>query len=653
MHVARRFGSWFARCLSSAAVCAVLAPASAQERGKPPTPEEAAKLREQKLASRVFTLLPWQRDPVAAMTLAKQEDKLLLLYVTFGGRAHPPSENFEADVLASPEFEARAGQFVPFVHVFLLGDKTSLPAAYGNANPGVPPAVQILDGDGRVYGGAAKNLEQVTKRVDDAVRLRQLWRQTAKTPAEEIELLLLELELEQFDPATVAARADQLPLTIEQRRLIAIKRTDLEVMPMLRGMKVAEETAGVSRRIAEIAAAGRRPSEPNMRTFWRQVLQHADAVHDAELAVVAYGRLRPGFDFQTGRAPGERANWLDFLANATKPDQQAGAARLGEPAFAEWLRDFGEAFAAARGSDKDPDAPKKLVLACWAGPATKCAATDALVSGLFASEAFRALRAEFVPVVHVLAEPARAGRWERQALTPLPRLQILDHDGAPWARPLPTVEAIAAARADVAAMQALRAKKQPQPADVAQLLLLELRQGRVDRIDFDVRVAALGALANDGPLAAAIAAERAAHEYDDAMATKEAATRFERLVAMVAAGRVPAGDAAICFWSQLLAQAGAQKDVAEGLELLAAKRAAVQADAALVQIAAVDPRVAAVLPAWRQQAGVAAWLVEAKDGAQKDGAQKDGAQKDGAQKVGAQKVGDRKDGGAAPGATGK
>lgn len=614
MHVARRPGSWFARCVSLAAVCAVLAPASAQERGKPPTPEEAAKLREQKLASRVFTLLPWQREPVAAMALAKQEDKLLMLYVTFGGRAHPPSENFEADVLASPEIKARAGQFVPFVHVFLLGDKTGLPAAYGNANPGVPPAVQILDGDGRVFGGVAKNLEQVTKRVDDAVRLRSLWRQTAKTPAEELELLLLELELEQFDPVTVAERAARLPLSIEQRRLVAIKRTDREVMPMLRGMKVAEETAGVSRRIAEIAAAGGRPSEPNMRTFWRQVLQHADAMHDAELAVVAYGRLRPGFDFQTGRAPGERSNWLGFLANATKPDQQAGAARLAEPAFAEWLRDFGEAFAAARGGDKDPDAPKKLVLACWAGPATKCAATDALVAGLFASEAFRLLRAEFVPVVHVLAEPGRAGRWERQALTPLPRLQILDHDGAPWARPVPTVEAIAAARVYVAAMQALRAKKELTAAQQAELLLLELRHGRVDRIDFDVRVAAIGALANEGPLAAAIAAERATHEYDDCLVSPVASTLFDALAAMAAAGRVPAGDAAICFWSQLLAQAGAQKDVAKGLELLAAKRAAVQADAALVQIAAVDPRVAAVLPAWREQAGVAAWLAGAKDG---------------------------------------
>jgi hypothetical protein len=111
MHVARRPGSWFARCVSLVAVCAVLAPASAQERGQPPTPEEAAKIREQKLASRVFTLLPWQRDPLAAMALAKQEDKLLLLYVAFGGGAHPPSENFEAEVLANAEIEARADHF--------------------------------------------------------------------------------------------------------------------------------------------------------------------------------------------------------------------------------------------------------------------------------------------------------------------------------------------------------------------------------------------------------------------------------------------------------------------------------------------------------------------------------------------------------------
>lgn len=616
-----------------AAVLAVLAPASAQERGKLPTPQEAAKIREQKLAARVFTLLPWQRDPVAAMALAKQEDKLLLLYVAFGGGAHPPSENFEAEVLASAEIKARAGKFVPFVHVFVRGDPVDLPAAYDQANPGTPPAVQILDGDGRVYGGVAKNLEQLMKRVDDAVRLRQLWRQTAKTLAEEAELLLLEVELEQFDPDTVMARAAKLPLSIEQRRMVVGKRTDVEVWRILRGMKTADEKPAVQRRIAAIAAEGRRPSEPNMRLFWRQVLQHAEADQDAELAVVAYGWLRPGYDFRGGQAPKERNAWLGFLANATKSDQLAGAARLAEPVFADWLLDFGEAFAAARGDDKDPDARKKLVLACWAGPAAKCAATDALVAGLFASEPFRALRAEFVPVVHVLAEPARAGRWERQALTPLPRLQILDHDGTPWARPLSTIEAIAAARADVASMQALRAKKQPQPADVAQLLLLELRHGRVDRIDFEVRVAAVGALASDGPLAAAIAAERAAHEYDDAMVTPAASTRFERLAAMAGAGRVPAGDAAICFWSQLLAQAGAQKDAAKRLELLAAKRAAVQADAALVQITAVDPRVAAVLPAWRQQGGVAAWLVEAKDGDKK--------------------VGDKKDGDAAPGATGK
>jgi hypothetical protein len=49
--------------------------------------------------------------------------------------------------------------------------------------------------------------------------------------------------------------------------------------------------------------------------------------------------------------------------------------------------------------------------------------------------------------------------------------------------------------------------------------------------------------------------------------------------------------------------AGAQKAVAKDLELLACQRAAQLADAALVQIAAADPRVAAVLPAWRQQGG--------------------------------------------------
>lgn len=584
----------------------MLAPASAQGRGTP-TPEEVAKIREQKLASRVFKLLPWQRDPVAAMALAKKEDKLLLLYVAFGGGAHPPSENFEADVLASAEIKERAGNFVPFVHVFVRGDKAGLPAAYDNANPGSPPAVQLLDGDGKVYGGNAKNLEQVTKRIDDAVRLRQLWRQTARSPAEELELLLLEAELERFDPAAVEARVAKMPLTIEQGRFVALKRTDVEVLAMLRGMKVVEEQPDVARRIAAIAAEGRRPSEPNMRVFWRQVLQHAEAVHDAELAMVAYGWLRPGFDFPGGRAPGERANWLEFLASATKPDRVAGAARLAEPVFAEWQQEFGEALAAARGSDQDLDAPKKLVLACWAGPAAKCAATDALVRGLFASEAFRALRPQFVPVVHVLAEPARAGRWERQALSPLPRLQILDHDGAPWARPVPNVDAIAAARHDVAAMQALRAKKQPTAEEQAQLLLLELRHGRVERLDFDVRVAAVGALAAQGELAPAIAAERAAHEYDDAMAGP-VAERFGKLAAMASAGRVPVGDAAICFWSQLMALAGAQKDGAKDPELSAAKRAAQQASTALAQIAAMDPRVAAVLAAWRRQSGVEAWL---------------------------------------------
>lgn len=583
-----------------------MAPASAQGRGTP-TPEEVAKIREQKLASRVFKLLPWQRDPVAAMALAKQEDKLLLLYVAFGGGAHPPSENFEADVLASAEIKERAGHFVPFVHVFVRGDKTGLPSAYDNANPGTPPAVQILDGDGRVYGGAAKNLEQVKKRVDDAVRLRQLWRQAARTQAEEVELLLLEAELEQFDPDTVMARAAKLPLTVEQQRLVIVKRTDVEVWRILRGLKGPDEKPVAQRRIAAIAAEGRRPSEANLRLFWRQVLQHADAERDAELALVAYGWLRPGYDFRGGQAPKEREAWLAFVANATKADQQAGGARLAEPVFADWLRDFGEAFAAARGSDKDPDAPTKLVLGCWAGPAEKCAATDGLAAGLFASDAFRALRSDLVLVMHVLAEPGRPGRWERQALTPLPRLQLFDCDGAPWARPVPNVDAIAAARHDVAAMRALRAKKQPTAEEQAQLLLLELRHGRVERLDFDVRVAAIGALAQQGELVPAIAAERAAHEYDDAMAGP-VAERFGKLAAMAAAGRVPAGDAAICFWSQLMALAGAQKDAAKDLDLTAAKRAAQQASAALAQLASTDPRVAAVLPAWRRQSGVEAWL---------------------------------------------
>ena len=137
------------------------------------------------------------------------------------------------------------------------------------------------------------------------------------TPAEQKQLFLTELKFDLIPAAEIQARSDRFAdLSAAERELVTSKLVDAEVRAVFdKGRELGQEKVGAT--LAELAKAGKRPSETMSGTFWRIVLQHASKQKDAALAQRAYDELMKRYGMETGaRIDSSKQAWQKLLEDA-------------------------------------------------------------------------------------------------------------------------------------------------------------------------------------------------------------------------------------------------------------------------------------------------------------------------------------------------
>jgi hypothetical protein len=153
------------------------------------------------------------------------------------------------------------------------------------------PTLAFMDAAGNVLSQHPKQTpEGLHEGMAQAKHVAELRGKGDKaTPAEQKELLMIEMKAGMLKRDELQARADKLSLTAEEKALVAGKVLDLEVADIIAGArKNGPEKTGEA--LAALLAAGKTPSDDNT-SFWGGVLRHASTKKDAALAQRAYDVL--------------------------------------------------------------------------------------------------------------------------------------------------------------------------------------------------------------------------------------------------------------------------------------------------------------------------------------------------------------------------
>jgi|RhiMethySRZTD1v2_1073278.scaffolds.fasta_scaffold00406_34 hypothetical protein len=305
------------RLLPVAALLATLLPAQRQERSQ----DEYKQMRAEKLAKEVFKKASWIRDYDKARETAKQEGKLIFAYFT---RSYVPCERcaaLESGPLSDPEFEKFAKSAVLFLHNTsrVEGDE-----AYPNLHqekgfkPFDFPTVCFMDAAGNVLtkpGNSVKSFLEGHAESTAIVTLRN--KGDKATAAERKQLFLSELKSDLIPAAEIQVRSDRITdLSTCEKELVASKLVDAEVRALFgKGRELGPEKMRAT--FAELAKAGKVPSETLSGPFWRFVLEHASKQKDASLAQKAYDALMKRYAKETGdKIDSAKQAWQKLLEDA-------------------------------------------------------------------------------------------------------------------------------------------------------------------------------------------------------------------------------------------------------------------------------------------------------------------------------------------------
>jgi hypothetical protein len=305
------------RLLPVAVLLATLLPAQRQERGQ----DEYKQMRAEKLAKEVFKKAPWIQDYDKARETAKQEGKLIFAYFT---RSYTPCERcaaLESGPLSDSEFAKFAKSVVLFLHNTsrVEGDE-AYPKLHEEKGftPFSFPTVCFMDAAGNVLTKPGNSVKSFTEGQAESAAIVALRNKGDKaTAAEQKQLFLSELKFDLIPATEVQARSDRIAdLSAADKELVASKLVDAEVRAVLdKGRELGPEKLGAM--LAELAKAGKVPSETMGGWFWRLVLQHASKQKDAALAQKACDALMKRYAKETGaRIDSAKQAWQKLLEDA-------------------------------------------------------------------------------------------------------------------------------------------------------------------------------------------------------------------------------------------------------------------------------------------------------------------------------------------------
>lgn len=222
-------------------------------------------------------------------------------------------------------------------------------------------------------------------------------------------------------------------------------------------------------------------------------------------------------------------------------------------------------------------------------------ACEAVEAGLLVEDGFAALAKECAPYLHVAAGGTESrpsptlARLEGRAL---PAFVFADADGSILATAAaPTLDAVAKAKAEAVAALARDAETRKKaaagdPAAQAALLEADLKRGALDADEARRALAALGAV--DAATKARLEEEVVALEVRQIMAnvrsSTDVVTAGTSFRAMLEAGRVPKGPAAVTFFNVLFNDAERRRDLDQAQRALDGLKAAQGSDQRLAPL---------------------------------------------------------------------
>ncbi|MCU0726371.1 MAG: hypothetical protein MUE73_11360 [Planctomycetes bacterium] len=162
------------------------------------------------------------------------------------------------------------------------------------------PYLAILDAEGNVVAKPpSRSVEGFRTAVDAGGKFADLKAKKSPTAADKVELLILEIGLGNLTYDEAKTRAEEIQgLDDELKAKLAQGLLPLEVrshIPPVRNPTV-EQRAAAGKVFAEMFRAGRVPAdEETVQPFFIFMLDHAEAVKDAELFRTALGKLTERF----------------------------------------------------------------------------------------------------------------------------------------------------------------------------------------------------------------------------------------------------------------------------------------------------------------------------------------------------------------------
>lgn len=267
--------------------------------GQQPDQTRLRELRDQKRAAPVFAKAPWLFDVDQALAKARSDRKLVFVYFACSYVPCPPCEELENGALADPAFARFADDVVLLLHVTSRVDGEPHGNLLREKSFSAFPTLCLLSPDGDVL---ATILEAEQRTVPAFTmlhaRARTVFDLRGKAkggdPAAAKDLFLAELDLDLLTMAQAQERAATVALNEPERVHVAARLTDLEVRDLLARSRDLG-TAKVEATIAEMARAGRRPTEATAESFWWTTLTFAANKRDAALAESAHDELARRF----------------------------------------------------------------------------------------------------------------------------------------------------------------------------------------------------------------------------------------------------------------------------------------------------------------------------------------------------------------------
>jgi hypothetical protein len=225
----------------------------------------------------------------------------------------------ESGPLSDPEFAKFAGCVVLFLHnTSRVEGGEVYPKLHAEKGFTRHPTVCFMDGSGKVLSKPRSSVQAFVEGHAEAAAMVALRNKGDKaTAAEQKQLFLSELKADLIPAAEIQARSGRVAnLSTAEKELVASKLVDAEVRAVLdKGHELGPEKLGAT--FAELAKAGKTPSETMSRWFWPPVLLHASKQKDAPLAQKAYDALMKRYAKETGaRIDSARQAWLRLLEDA-------------------------------------------------------------------------------------------------------------------------------------------------------------------------------------------------------------------------------------------------------------------------------------------------------------------------------------------------